>query len=101
MRVINLFRNISFFILLTLIYSTQVLGKVYPLEEWAKRADIRNVSMSPDGEKVALMRIMAIEGNPILEVYDANDLSKRPFRMEYLNTPFKRSFAATLFHPEM
>ena len=82
MRVINLFRNISFFILLTLIYSTQVLGKVYPLEEWAKRADIRNVSMSPDGEKVALMRIMAIEGNPILEVYDANDLSKRPFRMD-------------------
>ena len=82
MRVINLFRNISFFIILTLIYSTQVLGKVYPVEEWAKRADISDVSMSPDGEKVAMLRIMEIEGNPILEVYDANNLGKRPFRMD-------------------
>ena len=78
----NLFRNISFFIILTLIYSTQVLGKVYPLEEWAKRAEVSEVSMSPDGEKIALLRIMEIEGNPILEVYDANNLGKRPFRMD-------------------
>ena len=82
MYVKNLIYKSFLLIVLFFIANTQVLAKVYPLEEWAKRADIRNVSMSPDGEKVALMRIMEVEGNPILEVYDANDLSKRPFRMD-------------------
>ncbi|MFM1571763.1 MAG: hypothetical protein ACKJRN_10090, partial [Porticoccaceae bacterium] len=49
----------------------------YPLEEWAKRSDIRNVSLSPDGEKLALLKIASKDGNPNLEVYDANDLGAR------------------------
>jgi len=54
----------------------------YPLEEWAKRSDIRNVSLSPDGEKLALLKIASKDGNPNLEVYDANDLGARPFIMD-------------------
>ena len=54
----------------------------YALEEWAKRDDIRNVSLSPDGEKLALLKIATKDGNPNLEVYDANDLGARPFIMD-------------------
>ena len=59
-----------------------LLAVIYPLEEWAKRADIRNVELSPDGEKLALLRIASTEGMPILEVYNANNFSERPFRMD-------------------
>ena len=54
----------------------------YALEEWAKRADISYVSLSPDGEKLALLKIATKDGNPNLEVYDANDLGARPFIMD-------------------
>ena len=53
----------------------------YPIEDWAKRADMSNVSLSPDGNKLALLKIATKDGNPILEIYDANDLSARPFKM--------------------
>ena len=57
----------------------------YPLEEWALRAAISGVEVSPDGKHVALLRITARDGDPILEVYDAADLAtarkKTPFRM--------------------
>ena len=59
-----------------------LLAKTIPLEEWAKRADVRSVTLSPNGEKLAMLRIMTTEGMPVLEVYDANNLSKRPFRMD-------------------
>ena len=54
----------------------------YPLEEWAKRSTTDNISLSPNGEKLAMLRIMTVGENPILEVYDANNLAKRPFRMD-------------------
>ena len=54
----------------------------YPLEEWAKRSATDNISLSPNGEKLAMLRIMTVGENPILEVYDANNLAKRPFRMD-------------------
>ena len=57
-------------------------SEVYPLEEWAKRSDVSNVLVSPSGNKLAALKIMTKDGNPILEVYDANDLSARPFRMD-------------------
>jgi len=54
----------------------------YPLEEWAKRASISNVSVSPDGNKIVMLRINKVGENPIIEVYNSNDLSARPFRMD-------------------
>ena len=54
----------------------------YPLEYWALRATISNVQISPDGEHLALMKIPSKDGNPIIEVYEAGDLSKEPFRLD-------------------
>ena len=79
---LNVFVKVLFTFFVTLLISLQVFGKVYPIEEWSKRSDISNVALSPDGNKMALLRIPTIEGNPILEIYDANNLSRRPFRMD-------------------
>ena len=71
-------------VLLTAALSFPVLSsqvEPYPLEAWAKRADMQNVSISPDGNRLALLKIATDEGNPILEIYDTNDLSARPFKM--------------------
>jgi dipeptidyl aminopeptidase/acylaminoacyl peptidase len=67
----------------------------YALEEWAKRADMSNVRLSPDGEKLALLRIPTKDGNPILEVYDANDLGARPFIMDAKPMEMTRFYWAT------
>ena len=55
--------------------------EAYPIEYWAMRAVISNVAVSPDGKHLALMRIPSKDGDPIIEVYDAADLSKEPFRL--------------------
>ena len=52
----------------------------YPLEYWALRSVINNAQVSPDGERLALMKIPNKDGDPVIEVYDAADLSKEPFR---------------------
>ena len=54
----------------------------YPLDYWALRPVINNAQVSPDGKKLALMKIPSKDGNPIIEVYDASDLGKKPFRMD-------------------
>jgi dipeptidyl aminopeptidase/acylaminoacyl peptidase len=41
-----------------------------------------SVSLSPDGNKIALMKIPTKDGMPILEIYDANNLSAKPFKMD-------------------
>jgi dipeptidyl aminopeptidase/acylaminoacyl peptidase len=51
----------------------------YPLEYFALREVVSNVAVSPDGKRVAMLRILSREGNPILHVYDASDMSKDPF----------------------
>lgn len=53
----------------------------YPLEYWALREVIDNVQVSPDGKYLGMMRIPSRDGNPIIEIYDASDLSKDPFRL--------------------
>jgi len=53
----------------------------YPLDYWALRPVINNAQVSPDGKYLALMKIPSKDGNPIIEVYDASDLGKKPFRM--------------------
>lgn len=53
----------------------------YPLDYWALRPVINNAQVSPDGKHLALMKIPSKDGNPIIEVYDAANLSKEPFRL--------------------
>ena len=53
----------------------------YPLDYFAMRPVIRSVSVSPDGKYLALMKIPSKDGDPIVEVYEAADLTKDPFRM--------------------
>ena len=53
----------------------------YPLEYWALREVIDHVQVSPDGKYLGLMKIPSRDGNPIIEIYDASDLSKDPFRL--------------------
>ena len=53
----------------------------YPLNYWALREVISNVQLSPEGDRVSLLKIPSREADPILEIYDASDLSKDPFRV--------------------
>ncbi len=53
----------------------------YPLEYWALRSVNSNVTLSPDGERVAMRTIASKNARPIIEVYDTNDLSKDPYRI--------------------
>ncbi|NNC63715.1 MAG: S9 family peptidase [Gammaproteobacteria bacterium] len=72
-------------LLLALSFSSIAFAKApepYPLEYWALRSVISNVSVSPDGKSLALMKIPSRDGNPIIEVYDATDLEKEPFRLD-------------------
>jgi dipeptidyl aminopeptidase/acylaminoacyl peptidase len=56
--------------------------KPYPLDVFAQRSSISNIELSPNGEKLALLRISEKEGNPVLEIYDTNDLTKPPYRVD-------------------
>ena len=61
----SLFRNISIIFFVDNFFQLSTpFAKIIPLEEWAKRADVRNVTLSPNGEKLALLRIMTTEGMP-------------------------------------
>ena len=79
---LNVFVKVLFTLCVSLLISLQVFGKVYPIEEWAKRDQVTGVSLSPDGSKMAMLRIAKIGGNPLLEIYDSGDLSIRPFTMD-------------------
>ena len=74
---------ISIMLLLTTFgaQSVQASNEPYPLEYFALREVINNVSISPDGNKLALHKIPNKDGDPIIEIYDANDLTKEPFRV--------------------
>jgi dipeptidyl aminopeptidase/acylaminoacyl peptidase len=51
----------------------------YPLEYFALREVVNEVTVSPDGDKVAMLRILSREGNPILHIYESGDLEGKPF----------------------
>jgi dipeptidyl aminopeptidase/acylaminoacyl peptidase len=53
----------------------------YPLEYWALRAVINNAQVSPDGKYLGIMKIRSKKDNPIIEVYETKDLTKKPFRI--------------------
>jgi len=53
----------------------------FPLEYWAVRGAMNNVQVSPSGKYVSFMKISSKKGNPIIEVYNTADLSKKPQRV--------------------
>lgn len=67
----------------------------YSIEDWAKREDMRDVSLSPDGNKLALLKIATKDGNPILEIYNTNNLSAKPFKMDANPMEMTRFYWAT------
>ncbi len=52
-----------------------------PVEYFALREAISNVAVSPDGKYMVLQKIESREGNPVIELYEANDLAKKPIRL--------------------
>ena len=93
---IIIFRFVFFLIILFGSSAIQVFASdPYPIEDWGKRADMSNVSLSPDGNKLALLKIPTRDGNPILEIYDANDLGARPFKMDADPMEMTRFYWAT------
>lgn len=76
-----MFRRVGF-CLLFMICAVEVTAEPYPLDYWARRAAISGVSLSPDGSKFALTRITERGGNPIIEVYESDDLQKEPVRID-------------------
>ncbi|WP_439635734.1 alpha/beta hydrolase family protein [Oceanicaulis sp.] len=52
-----------------------------PLEYFAVRENMTNVELSPDGRHLALMRIPAREANPLIEIYQTDDFSAQPRRL--------------------
>ncbi|MEE4204034.1 MAG: prolyl oligopeptidase family serine peptidase [Halieaceae bacterium] len=67
--------------LLLIAMTAPALADPYPLDYWARRSAISNVSVSPDGKRLGLLKIPARGENPIIEVYNTDDLSKEPFRV--------------------
>ena len=68
--------------LLLCLLVTEVTAEPYPLDYWARRSAVTGVSLSPDGSKFALTRILERGGDPIIELYDSDDLSKKPVRID-------------------
>jgi len=52
-----------------------------PIDYFAVRDAVTNVSVSPSGAHMGLMKISSREGDPVLEIYDTADLSKTPRRI--------------------
>ena len=52
-----------------------------PIDYWAVRDAVSNVSISPNGTYLALMKITSKDGNPVIEIYETANLSKAPRRL--------------------
>ncbi len=65
----------------TITANAEAENQTYPLEYFALRDVISQVNISPEGGRLALMKIPSKEGNPILEVFQSSDLSQKPFRV--------------------
>jgi len=68
--------------LLASLVTTEVTADPYPLDYWARRSAISGVSLSPDGSQFALTRIFERGGNPIIELYDSDNLEADPIRID-------------------
>ncbi len=52
-----------------------------PIDVWALRNIVSTVQVSPDGKHILVLKIESKEGENLLEIYDANNLSKRLRRL--------------------
>lgn len=52
-----------------------------PMEYWAAPDFMSNVSVSPNGKYVAFIKSTSQKGDKIVEVFDSNNLSKKPYRV--------------------
>ncbi|MDB2556458.1 prolyl oligopeptidase family serine peptidase [Luminiphilus sp.] len=68
--------------LLMSLVAGEVAADPYPLDYWARRDAVAGVSLSPDGSQFALTRILERGGNPIIELYDSDNLDKDPVRID-------------------
>ena len=68
--------------LLLCLLVTEVTAESYPLDYWARRAAVTGVSLSPDGSKFALTRILDRGENPIIELYNSDNLAAEPLRID-------------------
>ena len=55
-------------------------ANAFPIDYFAVRNAISNVEVSPDGKYMAFMKINSKKGNPVIEVYETDNLEKKPFR---------------------
>jgi dipeptidyl aminopeptidase/acylaminoacyl peptidase len=74
--------GVFIFAILTTATVGTLRAEPYPLEYWALRDVINSVQVSPDGKYLALLKIPNRDADPFLEVYDASNLEKEPFRMD-------------------
>ena len=49
-----------------------------PIEAWSLRDVMPTVQISPDGERLMLMKLDSKEGEYLMQIFDTSDLSKRP-----------------------
>ncbi|MDG1799253.1 MAG: prolyl oligopeptidase family serine peptidase [Luminiphilus sp.] len=68
--------------LLMSLVAGEVAADPYPLDYWARRDAVTGVSLSPDGSQFALTRILERGGNPIIELYESDNLDKDPVRID-------------------
>ncbi|RMA78858.1 alpha/beta hydrolase family protein [Umboniibacter marinipuniceus] len=56
-------------------------AEVLPPEYFALRSVISDVQLSPDGKYLALLKIANRDANPVIEVYQTDDLEAQPYRV--------------------
>ena len=64
---------------ITIYFASATAGEPYPLEYFALREVVSNVELSPDGDRVAMLKILTREGNRELHIYETAKMSARPF----------------------
>jgi len=72
---------IGFTTLATLPTTAEAKGAPVPMEYWAAPDFMSSVSVSPSGKYVAFIKSTSQKGDKIVEVFDANNLSKKPYRV--------------------
>lgn len=76
--------------LVAAIMPSTLFAEPYPLEYFALRSSMTNVTVSPSGDRLAMLKIIGREGNPLLHVYETDHLDGKPFvvgsdRMEIID----------------
>ena len=60
-------RVLTAILALTLLSSNWATATPYPIDQWARRAAISNIQISPDGRYLGLKKVSGKGANPIIE----------------------------------